>query len=70
MTGLAALFVVVVLGVSLLLPEVQKLLKLKEDVVRFQQAAQTGPAPFTPPADVRASAAAAGLSSSGSGDGG
>jgi hypothetical protein len=70
LTGFAALVVVIILGVSLVLPEVQKLLKLKEDVVRFQNAAQSGPAPFTPPADVRASAAAAGLASAGGGSGG
>lgn len=70
LTGLGALFVVVILGVTFVLPEVQKLLKLKDDVVRFQKAAQAGPGPFTPPADIQASAAAAGLAAGAAGGGG
>jgi hypothetical protein len=58
-TALLIIGALVVVGVSVVLPEVQKLLKLKDDVVRFQKAAQAGPGAFTPPADARASLAAA-----------
>lgn len=58
-SGVAVLAVLGAVFASVVLPEVQKLLKLKEDVVRFQKAAQVGPGAFTPPTDLRAAAQSA-----------
>lgn len=53
-TVLAVLAILGVLIMSVVVPEVQNLMQLREDLVRFQKAGQVGPGAFTPPADTRA----------------